>query len=152
LRRVWRHSRKRDRDAIQYHYDVSNDFYSLWLDRNMVYSCAYFRGESDSLELAQEQKLDHILNKLLVQPGERFLESAALGRADFCARPGNTARGDRRQRSAGTSTNSLAADPGGGLEGRCECACRTTAIFRARVFDNRSRASACRHGRRHLKA
>src|SRR5262245_45942001 len=57
---VCRHTRKGDRDAIQYHYDVSNDFYSLWLDRNMVYSCAYFRSESDPLELAQEQKLDHI--------------------------------------------------------------------------------------------
>ncbi|HVQ61465.1 MAG TPA: cyclopropane-fatty-acyl-phospholipid synthase family protein [Burkholderiales bacterium] len=74
LRRFWRHNRKGDRDAIQYHYDVSNDFYSLWLDRNMVYSCAYFRGESDSLELAQEQKLDHILNKLMVRPGERLLD------------------------------------------------------------------------------
>src|SRR3977135_1932471 len=74
LRRVWRHSRKRDRDAIQYHYDVSNDFYSLWLDRNMVYYCAYFRSEADSLELAQEQKLDHILNKLMLKPGERFLD------------------------------------------------------------------------------
>ena len=68
------HTRSRDAKAIQYHYDVSNDFYSLWLDRNMVYSCAYFRGESDSLELAQEQKLDHILNKLLLRPGERFLD------------------------------------------------------------------------------
>src|SRR5690348_8539377 len=74
LRRVWRHSKKVDRDAIQYHYDVSNDFYALWLDRNLVYSCAYFRSESDSLELAQEQKLDHILNKLMVKPGERFLD------------------------------------------------------------------------------
>src|SRR5260370_27073920 len=74
LRRFWRHNRKRDRDAIQYHYDVSNEFYSLWLDRNMVYSCAYFRSENDSLELAQEQKLDHILDKLLLQPGERFLD------------------------------------------------------------------------------
>ena len=74
LYRVWRHSRKGDRDAIQYHYDVSNDFYSLWLDRNFVYSCAYFRGESDSLDLAQEQKLDHILGKLMLKPGERFLD------------------------------------------------------------------------------
>src|SRR5258708_34894241 len=40
----------------------------------MVYSCAYFRSENDSLELAQEQKLDHILDKLLLQPGERFLD------------------------------------------------------------------------------
>jgi cyclopropane-fatty-acyl-phospholipid synthase len=74
LRRFSRHSKKRDRAAIEYHYDVSNDFYALWLDRNMVYSCAYYRGENDSLESAQEQKLDHILNKLMLAPGERFLD------------------------------------------------------------------------------
>ncbi|HKW38151.1 MAG TPA: cyclopropane-fatty-acyl-phospholipid synthase family protein [Burkholderiales bacterium] len=74
LYRAFRHTKRGDRDAIQYHYDVSNDFYALWLDRNLVYSCAYFRGESDSLELAQEQKLDHILGKLMVRPGERFLD------------------------------------------------------------------------------
>ena len=74
LRRFARHSRQRDRKAIEYHYDVSNDFYSLFLDRNMVYSCAYFRGEADSLDRAQEQKLDHILDKLMLRPGERFLD------------------------------------------------------------------------------
>jgi cyclopropane-fatty-acyl-phospholipid synthase len=74
LGRFMRHTRSRDRRAIQYHYDVSNDFYSLWLDRNMVYSCAYFRQDADSLDTAQEQKLDHILNKLMVKPGERFLD------------------------------------------------------------------------------
>jgi len=74
IRRVVNHSRARDKKAIQYHYDVSNDFYRLFLDRNMVYSCAYFRSESDSLDLAQEQKLDHILNKLQVKPGEAFLD------------------------------------------------------------------------------
>ena len=57
------HSRDRDRAAIQYHYDVSNDFYSLFLDEHMVYSCAYYRHESDTLDTAQSQKLDHILNK-----------------------------------------------------------------------------------------
>lgn len=69
-----RHSHKQDRKAIEYHYDVSNEFYSLFLDRNMVYSCAYYRHEEDSLETAQEQKLDHILNKLMLKPGERFLD------------------------------------------------------------------------------
>jgi cyclopropane-fatty-acyl-phospholipid synthase len=69
-----RHSHRRDRRAIEYHYDVSNDFYSMFLDRNMVYSCAYYRHEDDSLETAQEQKLDHILNKLMLKPGERFLD------------------------------------------------------------------------------
>lgn len=68
------HSRDRDRAAIQYHYDVSNDFYALFLDPNMVYSCAYYRHDSDTLEVAQTQKLDHILNKLQLQPGEKFLD------------------------------------------------------------------------------
>jgi cyclopropane-fatty-acyl-phospholipid synthase len=69
-----RHSRSRDRKAIQYHYDVSNEFYSLFLDRHMVYSCAYYKDQNDALETAQEQKLDHILNKLMLKPGERFLD------------------------------------------------------------------------------
>src|SRR5262249_13657700 len=47
LRLFTRHSRQRDRRAIEYHYDVSDDFYSLFLDRSMVYSCAYYRSESD---------------------------------------------------------------------------------------------------------
>ncbi|HEY9897781.1 MAG TPA: cyclopropane-fatty-acyl-phospholipid synthase family protein [Pantanalinema sp.] len=76
-RKPWRpfvHSRKRDAEAIQYHYDVSNDFYRLWLDRNMVYSCGYFEGGTEDIHQAQEQKLDHICRKLLLQPGERFLD------------------------------------------------------------------------------
>jgi cyclopropane-fatty-acyl-phospholipid synthase len=74
LARLRRHTRSRDRAAIEYHYDVSNEFYSLFLDRNMVYSCAYFGADSDTLDLAQERKLDHILRKLRVQPGERLLD------------------------------------------------------------------------------
>jgi len=69
-----RHSRSSDKQAVQHHYDVSNDFYALFLDRSMVYSCAYYREENDSLEQAQLQKLDHILTKLRVQPGERLLD------------------------------------------------------------------------------
>jgi len=68
------HSKKRDAEAIRYHYDVSNDFYSLWLDRRMVYSCAYFKSGDEDLDAAQEQKLDHICSKLRLQPGERFLD------------------------------------------------------------------------------
>ncbi|MFZ4480992.1 MAG: class I SAM-dependent methyltransferase [Rhodoferax sp.] len=68
------HSRDRDRAAIEYHYDVSNDFYALFLDPNMVYSCAYYRSDADTLEAAQMQKLDHILNKLMLRPGDRFLD------------------------------------------------------------------------------
>lgn len=74
LRRRVTHSRRRDKAAIEYHYDVSNEFYQLFLDRNMVYSCAYFRRDEDALDLAQEQKLDHILNKLALAPSERLLD------------------------------------------------------------------------------
>jgi cyclopropane-fatty-acyl-phospholipid synthase len=74
LFRSSRHTRDKDRQAIEYHYDVSDDFYSLFLDRNMVYSCAYFRDENDTLESAQIQKLDHILRKLALKPGEKLLD------------------------------------------------------------------------------
>ena len=69
-----RHTKRDDREAIQHHYDVSNEFYALWLDPRMVYSCAYFRREDDSLEKAQLQKLDHICTKLMLRPGEKFLD------------------------------------------------------------------------------
>ncbi|MEW6132842.1 MAG: cyclopropane-fatty-acyl-phospholipid synthase family protein [Pseudomonadota bacterium] len=70
----WRHTRSRDRKNIQYHYDVSNEFYGLWLDKRRVYSCAYFRDPAMTLEQAQEAKLDHICRKLALKPGERFLD------------------------------------------------------------------------------
>jgi cyclopropane-fatty-acyl-phospholipid synthase len=69
-----RHTRRADREAIRRHYDVSNDFYRLWLDRRMVYSCAYFRTGDEDIDTAQVQKLDHICRKLLLKPGERFLD------------------------------------------------------------------------------
>lgn len=68
------HSRQRDRAAIQYHYDVGNEFYSLWLDRNMQYSCAYFQSGEEDLDRAQEQKMEHICRKLRLRPGERLLD------------------------------------------------------------------------------
>jgi len=70
----WWHTRRFDSRAISQHYDVSNDFFALWLDRQCVYSCAYYRTPDDSLELAQQQKIDHICRKLHLQPGERFLD------------------------------------------------------------------------------
>mgnify|MGYP000728297181 CR=1 FL=1 len=69
-----RHSIQRDRQAVTYHYDVSNDFYALWLDRRMVYSCAYFQTADDDLDTAQEQKLEYICRKLRLRPGQRLLE------------------------------------------------------------------------------
>jgi len=69
-----RHTPVRDAAAIHYHYDVGNEFYKLWLDRRMVYSCAYFRSAEDSLDVAQEAKLNLICRKLRLKPGERLLD------------------------------------------------------------------------------
>ena len=69
-----RHSMRRDRQAVRHHYDVSNDFYRLVLGPSLVYSCAYFESPEDTLEQAQERKLDLICRKLALEPGERFLD------------------------------------------------------------------------------
>jgi cyclopropane-fatty-acyl-phospholipid synthase len=71
---VRRHSKRENQQAISFHYDVSNDFYRLWLDERMVYSCAYFEDSGDGLEQAQCNKLDHICRKLRLRPGERLLD------------------------------------------------------------------------------
>lgn len=68
------HSKERDRKAVTHHYDVSNDFYSLWLDRLMVYSCAYFQSARDSIDTAQARKLDYICRKLRLRAGDRLLD------------------------------------------------------------------------------
>lgn len=71
----WWRSRNSDaRKNIQHHYDVSNDFYALWLDNRRVYSCAYYRDADMSLDAAQLAKLDHICRKLNLRPGETFLD------------------------------------------------------------------------------
>jgi cyclopropane-fatty-acyl-phospholipid synthase len=71
------HSPLKDAEQIQFHYDVSDDFYALWLDPRRVYSCAYFQETGMSLAQAQEAKLDHICRKLMLRPGERFLDVGA---------------------------------------------------------------------------
>ncbi|HUI90276.1 MAG TPA: cyclopropane-fatty-acyl-phospholipid synthase family protein [Anaerolineales bacterium] len=68
------HSRERDLLAVQYHYDVGNDFYSLWLDRNLQYSCGYFPTGAEDLDTAQERKMEHICRKLRLKRGERLLD------------------------------------------------------------------------------
>ena len=71
------HSSERDAAQIQFHYDVSDDFYALWLDPRRVYSCAYYRDEAMTLAQAQEAKLDLICRKLALKPGELFLDIGA---------------------------------------------------------------------------
>jgi cyclopropane-fatty-acyl-phospholipid synthase len=74
LRLVSPHTREKDAEAIRYHYDVSNEFYGAWLDPGMVYSCAYFENGDEDLASAQVKKIDHILNKIGLQPGHRLLD------------------------------------------------------------------------------
>jgi cyclopropane-fatty-acyl-phospholipid synthase len=73
---TWRRNTlKRSRDDIHQHYDLGNDFYRLWLDEEMIYSCAYFAEADMSLEEAQVAKMRHICQKLNLQPGERVIEA-----------------------------------------------------------------------------
>jgi cyclopropane-fatty-acyl-phospholipid synthase len=68
------HSRHRDARAVRHHYDVSNEFFALFLDRSMTYSCAFFSRDGASLELAQEAKLELTCRKLRLKPGQRVLD------------------------------------------------------------------------------
>jgi cyclopropane-fatty-acyl-phospholipid synthase len=68
------HSVARDAAAVQFHYDVGNEFYRLWLGERMVYSCAYFRTDTASLDEAQLAKLDLVLDKLQIRDGMRLLD------------------------------------------------------------------------------
>jgi cyclopropane-fatty-acyl-phospholipid synthase len=69
-----RDSAERLAQAVHYHYDLEPDFYGVFLDRRLVYTCAYFRSPDDDLDTAQEQKLDYICRKLRLQPGERLFD------------------------------------------------------------------------------
>ncbi|MEW6173896.1 MAG: cyclopropane-fatty-acyl-phospholipid synthase family protein [Bacillota bacterium] len=67
-------SATRQKDDVQFHYDIGNDFFKLWLDETMSYSCAYFRTPDDTLFQAQLNKIDHILRKLQIDPGQTLLD------------------------------------------------------------------------------
>jgi len=68
------HSKKNSREDIHAHYDIGNEFYQMWLDSTMTYSCAYFESENMNLEEAQIAKVHHILKKLDTKPGKRLLD------------------------------------------------------------------------------
>src|ERR1700746_2250933 len=95
---------ERDRKAIQYHYDVSNEFYELFLGPTMVYTCAYYRRPDGGLDEAQRDKLDLVCRKLRLQPGERLLDIGcgwgSLG-LSAGARWGGVCRGVQLSRAAG---------------------------------------------------
>lgn len=68
------HTKETDRQAVSHHYDRSNDFYKLFLDRTMTYTCAYFESPEEDIDTAQAHKLAYICRKLRLQPGERLLD------------------------------------------------------------------------------
>lgn len=72
--RYFSHTKSSDKKAIQYHYDVSNEFYQLWLDPRMVYSCGYFENGNEDLETAQLKKIDHILTKIQLRENQTLLD------------------------------------------------------------------------------
>jgi cyclopropane-fatty-acyl-phospholipid synthase len=74
LRLLTPRARRSTEPEIQFHYDVGNDFYALWLDPSMLYTCAYFRAPSDDLATAQINKLEHICRKLRLKSGDRLLD------------------------------------------------------------------------------
>ena len=76
-RSLVRHTPWADARQVQFHYDVSDDFYALWLDPRRVYSCAYWSADAGTLSQAQDAKLDHICRKLRLREGERFLDVGA---------------------------------------------------------------------------
>jgi cyclopropane-fatty-acyl-phospholipid synthase len=69
-----RHSKARDAEAVRHHYDVSNDFFALFLDESMTYSCAIFSRGAETLEAAQEEKLETVCRKLALEEGDRVLD------------------------------------------------------------------------------
>lgn len=82
------HDKQTDAEAISYHYDLSNEFYQLWLDQDMAYSCAYFKEPDNTLDEAQQDKFDHLCRKLRLQEGEYLLDVGCGwgGLARFAAR------------------------------------------------------------------
>ena len=140
-----RHTRRGDREAIQHHYDVSNEFYQLWLDPRMVYSCAYFRKEGDSLETAQAQKLDHICTKLRLHPGERFLD-IGCGWGALAIRAASKYGVDATGITLSENQFQLAQPThprSGGSRTDAACCCRTTGMRPAKGSTTRSRAWGC---------
>ena len=93
----------RSRDNIHHHYDIGNEFYQLWLDGEMVYTCAYFPTPAATLEEAQIAKMDHVCRKLRLRPGERVVEAGCgwgalalhMARATACTCARSTSRASR---------------------------------------------------------
>jgi cyclopropane-fatty-acyl-phospholipid synthase len=112
---------KRQKRDIAHHYDIGNDFFRLWLDESLTYSCAYFRTPTDTLEQAQKQKIDHSLHKLRLRTNETLLDIgcgwgalAMQAARDFGARALGITLSEEQYAGAN------AAIEAGGLQGKAE--------------------------------
>lgn len=76
-RRRIRNTLARSRDNVSRHYDLGNDFYTLWLDKELAYTCAYFRHPDETLEQAQLNKFEHVCRKVRLQPGQTVVEAGS---------------------------------------------------------------------------
>lgn len=138
------HTLAHDARHVQFHYDLSDDFYALWLDPRRVYSCAYYRSPDLTLAQAQEAKLDHICRKLQLQPGDRFLDIGAgwggllLWAAEHY---GVDATGITLSRNQHAHVQRRIEERG--LQGACACSWWITASCRWRSPSTRSRRWAC---------
>jgi cyclopropane-fatty-acyl-phospholipid synthase len=129
-------SREWDREGIRYHYDAGNDFFALFLDRRMVYSCAYYPEGVTDLDTAQERKLDLVCRKLRIRPGERLLDigcgwgGLAIHAADrFGARVLGVTLSDQQHALAAERVREA------GLQDRVEIACTDYRDVGAESFD-----------------
>ena len=84
-------TQSQSRENIQHHYDIGNNFYQLWLDERLIYTCAYFPQPNLTLEAAQLAKLDHVCRKLRLRPGQSVLEAGCGWGALRCTWPSITA-------------------------------------------------------------
>lgn len=149
-RSIWEHthhSRAADAKQVQHHYDVSDDFYALWLDPLRVYSCAYFSAPNMSLAEAQQAKLDYICRKLLLRPGERFLDvGAGWGALLLWAAEhyGVAATGITLSRNQHAYVNRLIEQKG--LEGRVRMLLQDYRdVDESRAFDKIASVGMCEH-------
>jgi len=149
-----KHSRERDRRAISHHYDVGNDFFQLWLDRRMVYSCAYFSTGTEDLDTAQEAKLDLICRKLRLHAGDRLLDVGCGwgGLVMYAAeRYGVTALGVTLSRSQAELAARRIAEAG--LTARCRVELRDYRELAGEEFDKAASVGMFEHvGREKLPA
>ena len=114
-------ARRSDAEAMRYHYDVSNDFYALWLDARMVYSCAYFRTGDESLEPRRSRSSTTSAASCASSPATACSTSAAAGARWSCTRRSATARRPSASRCRRTSTRSpTSASAPRASQDRCE--------------------------------